>query len=199
MCPCCGYDISTLDTAEDGCTVCSECGAAWRLSDWPASLDSERFAAIDESKDEKSGKRTLGLTKKDATLVAEPRLFGPRQVLDHRGRWVPIRPRRERQQVRTGIVIHLLLWSICSGYFFIAFGDSPLESVVGGGVTVLIPMVVVWLLVLSQRISVDEHIREHLEEGRCPSCLRAMPREVDEVDGCVQCSGCGAAWKPLGY
>lgn len=27
----CKYDISSLEAASDGCTVCPECGAAWRL------------------------------------------------------------------------------------------------------------------------------------------------------------------------
>jgi hypothetical protein len=30
-CPSCGYDLTGCDTAEDGCTVCPECGAAWRI------------------------------------------------------------------------------------------------------------------------------------------------------------------------
>lgn len=30
-CPACGYLLTTLQPDEDGCTVCPECGAAWRL------------------------------------------------------------------------------------------------------------------------------------------------------------------------
>lgn len=30
-CGCCGYDLAKLPVAEDGCTVCPECGAAWQL------------------------------------------------------------------------------------------------------------------------------------------------------------------------
>jgi hypothetical protein len=29
-CPACGYEITDLPPAPDGCTVCPECGAAWR-------------------------------------------------------------------------------------------------------------------------------------------------------------------------
>jgi hypothetical protein len=31
LCPSCGYDIATHAPEGDGCTVCPECGAAWRL------------------------------------------------------------------------------------------------------------------------------------------------------------------------
>ena len=30
-CPACGYDLKTVRRDPDGCTVCTECGAAWRL------------------------------------------------------------------------------------------------------------------------------------------------------------------------
>ncbi len=36
-CPVCTYNLSGLDSETDGCTVCPECGAAWRLPDDPAS------------------------------------------------------------------------------------------------------------------------------------------------------------------
>jgi hypothetical protein len=31
FCASCGYDLRSLTPAPDGCTVCPECGAAWRL------------------------------------------------------------------------------------------------------------------------------------------------------------------------
>jgi hypothetical protein len=30
-CVCCGYDLCGLASEQAGCTVCPECGAAWRL------------------------------------------------------------------------------------------------------------------------------------------------------------------------
>lgn len=38
-CPVCTYNLSGLESETDGCTVCPECGAAWRL---PDDLASER-------------------------------------------------------------------------------------------------------------------------------------------------------------
>ena len=32
ICPACGYDMTGLEPAPDGCTACPECGAAWNLS-----------------------------------------------------------------------------------------------------------------------------------------------------------------------
>ncbi len=34
-CTACLYDLSAAPTEDDGCTVCPECGAAWRLSVTP--------------------------------------------------------------------------------------------------------------------------------------------------------------------
>jgi len=31
-CGCCAYDLSDLDPEHDGCTVCPECGSAWRVA-----------------------------------------------------------------------------------------------------------------------------------------------------------------------
>ncbi|MEO1278047.1 MAG: hypothetical protein AAFV77_03730 [Planctomycetota bacterium] len=33
LCPGCGYSIAELQPEADGCRVCPECGAAWRLGD----------------------------------------------------------------------------------------------------------------------------------------------------------------------
>ena len=32
LCPCCGYELRDLEAAGDGCTVCPECGAGWRMT-----------------------------------------------------------------------------------------------------------------------------------------------------------------------
>jgi hypothetical protein len=31
LCPACAYDLGAAPTADDGCAVCPECGAAWRV------------------------------------------------------------------------------------------------------------------------------------------------------------------------
>lgn len=33
LCPVCGYDLIGLPTQPDGCLVCPECGAAWRVGE----------------------------------------------------------------------------------------------------------------------------------------------------------------------
>jgi hypothetical protein len=33
ICSACGYSIKGLEPQDDGCTVCPECGAAWRFED----------------------------------------------------------------------------------------------------------------------------------------------------------------------
>jgi hypothetical protein len=32
LCPACAYDLGAAPTADDGCSVCPECGAAWKLA-----------------------------------------------------------------------------------------------------------------------------------------------------------------------
>jgi hypothetical protein len=34
-CPACLYPLTELPLARDGCVICSECGAAWRLGEAP--------------------------------------------------------------------------------------------------------------------------------------------------------------------
>jgi hypothetical protein len=36
-CPSCAYDIAQLPVADDGCTICPECGGAWRVGCVPFS------------------------------------------------------------------------------------------------------------------------------------------------------------------
>jgi hypothetical protein len=33
LCAACGYDLIGQEPEEDGCRVCPECGAAWRIED----------------------------------------------------------------------------------------------------------------------------------------------------------------------
>jgi hypothetical protein len=40
LCPACGYGIRGVPSEADGCTVCPECGAAWRVPPNPASQTS---------------------------------------------------------------------------------------------------------------------------------------------------------------
>lgn len=39
ICPCCGYDLQTISAQKDGCRVCPECGAAWRITPTDASKE----------------------------------------------------------------------------------------------------------------------------------------------------------------
>ncbi len=39
-CPVCEYRLDNLAVEEDGCTVCPECGAAWRLAEQPGTPSS---------------------------------------------------------------------------------------------------------------------------------------------------------------
>lgn len=34
LCPSCGYKLTALPIDPDGCTICPECGAAWRLPEF---------------------------------------------------------------------------------------------------------------------------------------------------------------------
>jgi len=42
FCVCCGYRVGDLPPEPDGCTLCPECGAAWRVSGAPGSNEPRR-------------------------------------------------------------------------------------------------------------------------------------------------------------
>ena len=42
FCASCGYALSGIPVAHDGCTVCPECGSAWRLSPAPETESTDR-------------------------------------------------------------------------------------------------------------------------------------------------------------
>ncbi len=48
VCPSCGYELAGIPTASDGCTVCPECGAAWKIGTPPASQSPPRDRAYAE-------------------------------------------------------------------------------------------------------------------------------------------------------
>lgn len=37
VCACCAYQLEGLPRDRDGCTICPECGAAWKM--WPGPID----------------------------------------------------------------------------------------------------------------------------------------------------------------
>ena len=47
ICPACAYWIAGVPPESDGCTVCPECGAAWRMPDGPNGLDAPKEVAFD--------------------------------------------------------------------------------------------------------------------------------------------------------
>lgn len=55
-CGSCGYDLAKLPIAEDGCTICPECGAAWKLHRCPGC---KHDLGVDDSQEcPESGART---------------------------------------------------------------------------------------------------------------------------------------------
>ena len=41
LCASCGYPLAANGTGDDGCTVCPECGAAWKLPEAAAVIEAK--------------------------------------------------------------------------------------------------------------------------------------------------------------
>ena len=54
-CVCCAYDLAGVPVAQDGCTVCPECGAAWDFD----AFDSDENQGVVEDKGSECGEETL--------------------------------------------------------------------------------------------------------------------------------------------
>jgi hypothetical protein len=188
-CAACGYDLSVIIPEPDGCRLCPECGAAWRL---PASAPE----LPDSSADDES-------------------LFSDLQARDDRGRVVFLGAadpgertagKRGRRDRSAGEVVPMwagLLFIVCLFGPWIFFVLGPFDGsnpglpgtvvILGMSASISAGLAVVFLS--TWRATGKARKRAALGAGRCPSCLHSLAGQSPEQDGCAVCPECGAAWR----
>jgi hypothetical protein len=195
-CPHCGYDLAGVTPGADGCTICPECSAAWRM---PLA---------------------------DATPTHRTTSRARRPVTDHRARPVSLyglwqdRPRRDageavpfpiQKRIQTTFKRRL---DLIDGVSLITAVVLPLAIILPLKYTIWIgvrkltvdlifcgTLIVVSLSVLVVRRWLIHHRRgpaivcAFLAEDRCPACGHDLRGTGPDGDGLRTCTECGAAWR----
>lgn len=136
---------------------------------------------------------------------------------DGRGKWVGLHPNvparapiRFRDVPRAGRVLVLVLAGVCGIVFAVAatgllwyswkpsdidFTDQPDLTwwIIVTFATPFVPLVA--LGVLCVRTGWRLAVERVCETGECPSCLYPLEGLKAEMDGCIMCPECGAAWR----
>lgn len=196
VCFSCDHDLKPLPRESDGCVVCTECGAAWRIDDWAA--DGGRYQL---PHDQPGQKPEAGFFGRNAW------------VRDARGVIVPVladmAPKRRVRAVfrRAGVEVArrgrrwwiFLAWFVSSvlGVLSVWRWYEPLGGMLLAAI--LTPVLgLVWKIL--RRRAVDRccaAIRaELLAADRCPCCESQLRPTPSPIDACRLCDTCGCAWEP---
>ncbi len=224
-CASCAYPVRATPPDADGIVVCPECSAAWPVGEMstagtrPAGGDAASVADLGQIHPFwtwLTGKRPYGRTldERDRALP----LVDARQLI--RAGVAGLDPRRDwqlrlrlsrglgRERLRLGFwyllaapILVLVMWGILAG-----FRPRPvtLGWALQGGLALV--FVVTWILVAARTVmrwwnargeSFDRVVRRAmLAEDLCPSCAMDLRTGRLGADGLVECTRCGAAWRP---
>ena len=199
-CPVCAYPMDGLEPEQDSCTVCSECGAAWRADRWTTDAGIYRPPAV--SKSGQGSSKGL-LTIKDA-----------------RGVWVPLlaeSPKRDRQDrimalhdraagvIRRRHFAGVMIWfgataAVAAVMIFITKPGSLVEFSLSFFTLAFVSTVLFIATVLATRASDFQVlkpvlVREMAARGRCPCCESSLRPTPSVIDGSRLCDTCGCAWE----
>lgn len=200
-CPVCAYPLDGLEPEEDHCTVCAECGAAWRADRWTADAGIYRSPAVN-GQGRGVGKGLL--TTRDA-----------------RGIWVPLlasKPKRVRQDTITkwrdraagpirrrhmaGTSIWLGVTGVVAGVSIFAIGPASLAdfiyiAVVTGVVSAILFTAVLFAIRASDfQVLKPIFVQDQVAKNRCPCCESPLRPTLSPIDACLLCDTCGSAWNP---
>ncbi len=185
LCLACGTDMKPAPIESDGCAVCPNCGASWRLG--PSSTQDrthQRLFRRSPIIDDRNIEHNALADMVPAGLVAPPD--------DNR---VPFTrdARRAYTWLQLGMVCGLFLGFSTFSFARNVKGDWIQIVIVSAFV---IPMAVG---LVSYQIALNRHVlpimaRRMVHDRRCPSCAAVLGASA-EPDGCTVCGQCGAAWR----
>ena len=181
-CGSCNFDIADI-VPTDGCTVCPECAAAWRVDLWKR----------DWSRRTSEGRNQL----KSALPFdwARINLLANRPAKDRRSRlWKLWLVRFMLPSLTDAIVAGVGL------IFILLSGLSPdlLISLVSSDRR---PWVLIAIFVLGLRAlwaggrAVSLEVGRCVKQGLCPHCEHGLRAEPSHGDGALLCESCGLAWR----
>ncbi len=199
-CPVCGYPIEDLATKGDGCTLCAECGSAWRVDQWAADAGIYKPPAVYPALHGPDGL----LAVRDARGVRVPLLAsGPKRARMDAVRGMQARvPARVRRRRIAGVLIWLGCTGAVAGFLISMNGfGSSIEKVYTIGTTAFVGALLFGVFLLGVRAAVFRVVKpvlvqETVSKGSCPCCESRLRDTPSPIDACLLCDACGSAWDP---
>lgn len=196
-CGACGYVLDASRAEPDGCTLCSECGAAWHASRIAPTRPTA--ASVADSIEDSLRTHDRPLASRDA----DDR-FQPTAIANHNGRADGQPPasaagratlhayRRHvvtRRLTLFGIVATLGVALVVTGFALMHHNkDTGVELAIVGFVCVVASLA---MFGITSQWTVRRQF--FLDHRTCPTCLDTLHGPVT-FDGCVVCGTCGHAW-----
>ncbi len=195
VCYCCAYHIAPLAREPDGCVVCPECGAAWRVDDWGE--DGGRYDYPKPSGDKlpRPGGSGQSGWAEDARGVMVP-VLGRSVTKGRRGEVARRAGRRFSDGWGTKIVLGITLLLLAASIAYPVVSGNGL-AFLACVVFVPLALLVIWksrYVALNDRA--ERLARSMTAAYRCPCCDVPLRDTPSPIDACLLCDACGSAWNP---
>ena len=208
FCGSCTYSLRSMPTEADGCTVCAECGAAWRKEriTTPHWARPDLLPPVAMSR----WQRMLGRVPRERELLTE----------DSRGRfvraldpWLVLLPDDRRQQLGPEAVAamrrrirgngRLGRWAVASAIMLSAAAGCTLLLLLLGrsawpwvaALAGSAPLFALVTIVGNQFCPPAKCVALLIQHFWCGSCGRDLSALTPAKDGCITCPACSASWR----
>lgn len=183
QCASCEYELADLPVAQDGCTVCPECSAAWRLDIWVRDWGRRKFDRA---------------TRFPGKWRVYPIDMGTRPLLIARTQKLRVR------SLWAALLIRQLIpnWIDLSAFLFIVAIDlnsQPVQQsfIASLSCNELLALILIFLIprcLWTTMAAYKRVIRKQVKHNLCPHCENSLRPEPSHGDNASLCSNCGAAW-----
>jgi len=196
----CGFDLVPLPVQGDGCTVCSECGAAWNRARFTRRTDGmsgrEAAALAARATDRSWLVLPCAVCSDDIGIKTEIRDL-PVSDIEFTGRAADARHELARLAWRRRRWLALPLFLVGIGLFVAAFVLPRINKSVEAFELGFVGVVVLIAAAVACALSIPANARRSvwLAHGVCASCAGEMERARDGFNACRVCPKCGCSWK----